>query len=51
LIEAYGGADRIPDELTSIRPNFIEQLRKGLDLEASEEEEAEPSPPPMKPVR
>ena len=38
LVEAYGGADQLPAELMSIRPNFIEQLKKKLDLDQNEEE-------------
>lgn len=39
LVEALGGADRLPAELISIRPNFIEQIKKGLDLEDQSDQE------------
>ena len=39
LIEAYGGAENLPKDFTSIKPNFIEQLKKGLDIDETEEEE------------
>ncbi|UJR33448.1 hypothetical protein I4U23_020893 [Adineta vaga] len=41
LIEAFGGADSLPQELTSIRSNFIEQLKKGFDLDKAEEQPEE----------
>jgi hypothetical protein len=44
LIEAYGGEDNLPKDFTSIRPNFIEQLKKGLDMDDEEEEEEEEQP-------
>ncbi len=45
LIEAYGGEDNLPKDFTSIRPNFIEQLKKGLDMDDEEEEEEEEQQP------
>jgi hypothetical protein len=41
LIEAYGGEDNLPKDFTSIRPNFIEQLKKGLDMDDEEAEDEE----------
>jgi hypothetical protein len=41
LMEAYGGVDNLPEEFTSIRPNFIDQLKKGLDIETSDEQPEE----------
>lgn len=47
MVDAYGGADSLPKEFTSIRQNFIEQLKKGLDIDKPEEEpEEEPEPEP-----
>jgi len=45
LIEAYGGADQLPAELMSIRPNFIEQLKSKLDLDRHEDASEENSQP------
>jgi hypothetical protein len=50
LVEACGGADRLPTELMSIRPNFIEQLKERLDLELSDQEREE-NPPSTESVR
>ncbi|CAF0915646.1 unnamed protein product [Adineta steineri] len=49
LIEAYGSVDNLPKEFTSIRANFIEQLKQGLDIDKTdeqpeEEQEQEPEP-------
>lgn len=44
MAEAYGGADTLPKDFTSIRPNFIEQLKKGLDMDEAEEEVEEEEP-------
>ncbi|CAF3336205.1 unnamed protein product [Rotaria sp. Silwood1] len=45
LIEAYGGIDSLPEEFTSIRPNFIEQLKKSFDMEKLDEQtEIQPEP-------
>lgn len=45
LTEAYGGLDNLPEEFTSIRPNFIEQLKKTLDMDKVEEQPiVEPEP-------
>jgi hypothetical protein len=45
LIDAFGGADNLPDDFTAIRPNFIEQLKKGLDIDKTDEQiEVEPEP-------
>ncbi|CAF0788268.1 unnamed protein product [Rotaria sordida] len=47
LVEAYGGIDSLPEEFTSIRPNFIEQLKKSFDIEKLDEQtEIEPEPEP-----
>ncbi len=46
LVEAYGGLDNLPKDFTSIRPNFIEQLKKGLDMNEIEDEEEEEEPEP-----
>ncbi|CAF4099805.1 unnamed protein product, partial [Rotaria sp. Silwood2] len=47
LIEAYGGIDNLPEEFTSIRPNFVEQLKKNFDMEKLDEPtEPEPEPEP-----
>ncbi|CAF0728400.1 unnamed protein product [Adineta ricciae] len=55
LIEASGGTDSLPQELTSIRPNFIEQLKKEFDLERSDDQfdqeeqpDTEPEPIPQR---
>lgn len=37
LAEAYGGVENLPKDFSSIRPNFIEQLKKGLDMDQVEE--------------
>ena len=53
LIEASGGTDCLPQELTSIRSNFIEQLKKEFDLNISNDEEQEQpdtEPEPIPPV-
>ena len=41
LVEAYGGVENLPKDFASIRPNFIEQLRKGLDMDEVEQDEEE----------
>lgn len=35
-MEASGGADNLPADLKSIRPNFIERLKAGLDIDKTD---------------
>ncbi|CAF2066647.1 unnamed protein product [Rotaria magnacalcarata] len=46
LIEAYGATDILPEEFSSIRPNFIEQLKKNFDIGESDEQQPEVEPEP-----
>lgn len=41
LIEAYGGVDSLPKDFMSIKPNFIEQLKEGFNMNITEEDNEE----------